>query len=65
MKDEIVIRPVKESDVERICGIAVRAWQPIKEGYKKAMGEELFQVVHGDWQNTKLLLEIKMEKASR
>ncbi len=53
MEEGIIIRAVKEKEIERICEIAVKAWKPIKEGYKKVMGEELFEAVQGDWKETK------------
>lgn len=53
MEEEITIRPIKKNEIEKICEIALRAWRPIKEGYYKVMGEELFQAVEGDWRETK------------
>jgi predicted N-acetyltransferase YhbS len=41
--DEIVIREVKPEDVERLVEIAVKAWTPIYDAYRRTLGNEMFE----------------------
>jgi len=50
---EIVIRPLIPSDVDTLVAIALAAWQPIYAFYRQAMGDDLFFLVHPNWQQEK------------
>ncbi len=47
------MRHARGDDVEAMREIAIKAWEPIYEGYRKAMGDELFTVLHKDWRKRK------------
>lgn len=47
-------RPVEPSDLDRIEAITIAAWKPIYEGYRTAMGEQLFERRYGDWRTYKV-----------
>ena len=51
--EELIIRPFEEPDMERVLEIAELAWEPIYDGYRKAMGEELFLAFYPDWRSSK------------
>jgi GNAT superfamily N-acetyltransferase len=48
-----VFRPVKPADIELICEIAVKAWQPIFASYRRMLGDELFEALHTGWEARK------------
>ncbi|MFH1477646.1 MAG: GNAT family N-acetyltransferase [Verrucomicrobiota bacterium] len=51
---EILIRPLKTSDIEQICKIAVRAWTGIHNGYRKYIGNnDLYDRLSNGWQEQK------------
>lgn len=45
-KETLKIRPVCESDRDRVADIGIRAWKPIYDGYQKQLGDELFGVFY-------------------
>jgi len=49
----IKVRYAQLEDVESACKIAVEAWRPIYENYKKILGDELFDVLHKNWRERK------------
>jgi len=51
--NEILFRPVEPADVELICEIAVKAWQPIFASYRRLLGDELFEALHTGWEARK------------
>lgn len=49
----IEIRRVRSDEIGDICKIAVEAWRPIYDNYKKILGSKLFNILHRDWQAKK------------
>jgi len=50
----IEVRPAQKEDAESACRIAVEAWKPIYENYRKLLGDELFEMLHRDWREDKV-----------
>ena len=46
-------RPVRPEDIDVICDIAVRAWEPIYVSYRRMLGDEIFDALHTGWQERK------------
>lgn len=53
MKPTIEIRELQPGDDNRLVDIALAAWAPIYESYRQVLGEELFDLMHSDWQERK------------
>ena len=53
MADEIVIRDLRPDDVEAAVDIALAAWVPVFDSFRRMMGEEVFAIVHPDWRAEK------------
>lgn len=53
MPDDLVIRDLEPADVEAAVEIAVAAWEPVYDSYRRTMGEELFAAAHPDWRAEK------------
>ncbi|NLN19725.1 MAG: GNAT family N-acetyltransferase [Firmicutes bacterium] len=51
--DSIVIRKMIDSDVEQLVAIACAAWEPIYELRRQILGDELFYLIHPNWQEEK------------
>ena len=49
----VKVRHAKIEDVESACKIAVEAWGPIFDNYRKLLGDELFDILHKDWKERK------------
>lgn len=49
----IKVRKATVEDVEPTCEIAVEAWKPIYESYRRLLGDELFETLHKTWQEDK------------
>lgn len=47
------IREFRESDLDAICAIAVKAWEPIYETFRKESCDELFYLMYPDWKAEK------------
>jgi len=47
------IRPAREDDVPVMRQIAIAAWKPIFDEYRRAAGEEFFALNHSNWRETK------------
>jgi len=51
--EEPKIRPARESDMEQVRRIAVEAWRPIFEQFRKTYGDEFFFNKYPDWEEHK------------
>lgn len=49
----IDVRLARIEDVEAACKIAVEAWKPIYHNYRRLLGDELFEILHKNWQEAK------------
>ena len=49
----VVIRPLRPSDVDTVVEIAVAAWQPIFDLYRQTLGDDLFATAHPHWPQEK------------
>jgi len=52
--EDIVIRELKQDDVEAAVEIAAAAWKPIFDVRRGIIGEELFAALHPDWRKRKV-----------
>ena len=52
--EKITIRPARHGDLETMKQIAVEAWEPVYQSFRRLMGDEVFEVVHGNWQTEKM-----------
>jgi len=51
--DEVVIREFSSEDLPRLLEIAVAAWEPVFASFRRILGDELFELIHPDWQEEK------------
>jgi GNAT superfamily N-acetyltransferase len=49
----LVIREMIDSDVEKLVAIARIAWEPVYEYRRQELGDEMYTLLHEDWQETK------------
>lgn len=49
----LALRPLCQSDLDRVLEIALAAWEPIFAHRRELMGPEVFGVVHPDWRAEK------------
>ncbi|MDF2722074.1 MAG: family N-acetyltransferase [Paenibacillus sp.] len=49
----MLIREWAEEDIERVLTITIDAWRPVYNGYLQALGPDIFEIVHGDWEERK------------
>ena len=52
---EVIVRDLSSEDVEAVVPIAVDAWEPVYEGFRRQLGDRLFELAHADWRDTKSL----------
>ena len=50
---DIKIIPCENEHLERAIEITYITWEPIFEGFRQAVGDEIFCVRYGDWKQTK------------
>ena len=53
MKEEVRIIPATEEYIEAACDIAIKAWTPIREVFKRDLGDELYDAHFTGWQQSK------------
>lgn len=53
MSDDLVLRELRQGDLPRLLEIAVAAWRPIFASFRQAYGDELFEMLHPDWEEAK------------
>jgi len=53
MADSVIVRELRDGDVEAIAAIAVAAWEPIFASFRRLLGEELFAAQWPDWRAEK------------
>ena len=51
--DQAIIRPARDDDLEKIREIAMAAWEPIYESFRKMAGDEIFEGIHSQWRKEK------------
>jgi ribosomal protein S18 acetylase RimI-like enzyme len=51
--DQIKIIPAQEEHIEAACQIAIKAWTPIREIFRRDLGDELYEAHFADWQKPK------------
>jgi GNAT superfamily N-acetyltransferase len=48
--DDVLIRPFRESDLDAIVELSLRAWEPVFESLREVLGEPIFSRLHQpDW----------------
>lgn len=65
MNKTINIVPAKTEYLEKAGEIAIKAWTPIRQEFKKLLGEEIYQHYFNDWQTKKKNSVINSLKAGR
>lgn len=53
MNGNIVITEPVEETIYAACDIAIKAWTPIREIFKREIGEDLYEAFFGNWKETK------------
>ena len=53
MTSRVTVREYRSADLESVLDIAVAAWKPIYVSRRRALGSELFELFHSDWQSAK------------
>lgn len=48
-RSELIIRQYVTADWDAVLDICIAAFTPIHEGFERALGRELFQLVYPDW----------------
>jgi ribosomal protein S18 acetylase RimI-like enzyme len=43
------VRPFEDRDADAVVALSLRAWEPVFESIEKAMGTEIFALLHPDW----------------
>lgn len=51
--EKSIIRLATDEDLDTISRIAVAAWEPVYESFRKTAGDKLFAIVHPDWRAEK------------
>jgi ribosomal protein S18 acetylase RimI-like enzyme len=51
--DKRTLRTAGAEDIERLCEIAVAAWQPIFENRRNLVGPDIFEALWKDWSESK------------
>jgi ribosomal protein S18 acetylase RimI-like enzyme len=46
----VTIRPLAESDIDAVVDLSLRAWTPVFESFRTAMGEAVYRHLYPDWQ---------------
>ncbi len=47
------VRQLSPDDVETIVSIALAAWEPVFEAFRRELGDDLFELVHAKWREKK------------
>ena len=50
---DIKIIPCKEEYLERAIELTYISWEPIFEGYRQELGDEMFNALYSDWKKVK------------
>ena len=50
---KITIHEAAEGDIEAAAAIGIEAWTPIREGYRLALGDELYEAFFTGWPDSK------------
>jgi ribosomal protein S18 acetylase RimI-like enzyme len=45
----VAIRPLAASDVDAVVDLSLRAWAPVFDSFRTAMGEAVYQHLYPDW----------------
>jgi len=45
----VAIRPLAESDIDAVVRLSLRAWAPVFESFRTAMGEAVYRHLYPDW----------------
>lgn len=53
MKYTVNIIPASEEHIEAACDIAIKAWTPIREVFRRDLGDELYESQFTGWQEAK------------
>lgn len=51
--DRIKIVPASEEYIDAACDIAIKAWTPIREIFRRDLGDELYEAHFSGWQQAK------------
>ena len=53
MSDKIIITKAKNEHFDAACEIAIKAWTPIREEFKRLLSEEIYMPFFDNWQQAK------------
>ena len=49
-----MIRSARDNDLEAIEQIAIEAWEPVYQSFRRLIGDELFATIHSNWRTDKV-----------
>jgi ribosomal protein S18 acetylase RimI-like enzyme len=52
--ENINIRPIETRDKDAVIDITVKAWSSIYNGYRKQMGDDIYELFYSNWQAIKI-----------
>lgn len=47
---ESCIRPLEPGDVDAVCALSLRAWEPVFSSFRAVLGERVYLLLYPDWQ---------------
>lgn len=65
MNREITIVPAREEHLEVAGQIAIKAWTPIRQEFRRLLGDEIYETFFNDWQTKKKNSVINKLKSGR
>ena len=65
MEKEIIIVSAKEEHIDIAGDIAIKAWIPVREEFKKMLGDKLYEAFFDGWQTNKKSSVINSLKSGR
>lgn len=49
----MTIRSVQPAEIDQVVSLALLAWQPVYQGYRQALGDDLFRSAFAGWEERK------------
>jgi len=49
---QVRVRPLVDSDIERIVELSLLAWEPVFESFEKVLGPRVFPILYPDWRKS-------------
>jgi ribosomal protein S18 acetylase RimI-like enzyme len=46
---DVVIRPVRDADIQNLVDLAVLAWEPVFRSFEQVLGPNIYALLYPDW----------------